>query len=100
MKAIYKPLGIIFGLLAGRLAKKLFDLVWGLFDAEEPPKATTRETNWPKLLTGCAAAIQGIIIRVVRVTVDRAGARGFENLTGTWPGDLEPEEAQAGEAIR
>lgn len=98
MKAIYKPLGIVLGLLAGQVSKKLFDLVWGLFDAEEPPKATTKETNWPKLLA--AAAVQGMILRTVRVTVDRAGAKGFENLTGTWPGDIEPDEAQAGKAIR
>jgi hypothetical protein len=98
MKAIYKPLGIIFGLLAGQVSKKLFDLVWGLFDAEEPPKATTKETNWPKLLI--AAAIQGMILRTVRVIVDRGGAKGFENLTGTWPGDIEPETAQAGKAVR
>ena len=42
MKLIYKPFGIILGLLAGFASKKLFDVVWGIFDNEEPPKPTTR----------------------------------------------------------
>ena len=33
-----------------------------------------------------AAAIQGAIFAAVKA-VDRAGARGFTQLTGTWPGD-------------
>ena len=48
MKLVYKPFGIVFGILAGVLSKKLFDAVWGIFDKEEPPKPTTQPTTWPK----------------------------------------------------
>ena len=98
MKLIYKPFGILFGIVAGILSKRVFNLVWGLFDKEEPPKPTTERTSWPKVLG--AAAVQGVTFKVTRAAVDRAGAKGFERVTGVWPGDKEPEESQAGEALR
>ena len=97
MKLIYKPFGIVFGILAGFLSKKLFNVIWGLFDKEEPPKATTEQADWPKVLA--AAAVQGVTFKVTRAAVDRAGARGFEKLTGVWPGEKEQEESQAAEAV-
>lgn len=89
MKLIYKPFGIIFGLLAGLLSTKIFNLVWSKIDDEDPPKATTKETPWTKLLV--AAAVQGMIMKTVRVLVDRNGARGYEWLTGVWPGERVPD---------
>jgi uncharacterized protein DUF4235 len=97
MKLIYKPFGIVFGLIAGFLSKKLFDIVWGLFDKEEPPKATTERAPWSKVLA--AAAVEGVTFKVTRAAVDRAGARGFERLTGVWPGEKEQDESQAAEAL-
>ena len=38
-----------------------------------------------------AAAVQGVIFRTVRVTVDRYGAIGWRYLTGTWPGEKRPD---------
>ena len=98
MKLLYKPFGIVMGLLAGFLSKKLFDLIWGLIDEEEPPKAKTANTTWTKLII--AAALQGLMFRVVRAAVDRAGAKGYERLTGTWPGEEETDEAQAAKWLR
>jgi Protein of unknown function (DUF4235) len=88
MTAIYKPFGIIIGLLAGQLSKKLFDVVWARFDDEEAPKPTTEEANWQKILA--AAAMQGIVFKVVRAVVDRNAAQGFAYLTGSWPGEKRP----------
>jgi hypothetical protein len=34
-----------------------------------------------------AAALQGALFGVVKAMFDRAGAKGFERVTGTWPGD-------------
>lgn len=98
MKLVYKPFGILLGILSGVVAKKLFNLVWGLFDKEEPPKPTTQETSWPKVVG--AAVVQGATFKATRAVVDRAGAKSFEHLTGFWPGDKRPEEAQAAEAVR
>jgi hypothetical protein len=98
MKFIYKPFGIVFAILSGVLAKKVFNLVWGLFDKEEPPKPTTQETSWAKVVG--AALVQGATFKATRAVVDRAGARSFQHLTGVWPGDKRPEKAQAAEALR
>jgi len=89
MGAIYKPIGIVLGLLSGLVAKRIFNFVWTKIDDEDPPKATTEETSWAKLLT--AAAVQGVIFKTTRVVVDRYGARGWSFLTGTWPGEKRPD---------
>ena len=89
MGVIYKPFGIILGLLGGLLGKKVFDFVWTKIDDAEPPKATTEEASWPRLLG--AAALQGVIFRVTRFVIDRYGAIGFNYLTGVWPGEKRPD---------
>ena len=89
MGLIYKPIGIVLGILAGIAGRQLFNFIWGKLDEEEPPEATTEETTWPKVLA--AAAVQGVIFRVVRVAVDRYGAMGWRYLTGVWPGEKRPE---------
>jgi hypothetical protein len=89
VKLIYKPFGIIFGILAGLLGKRIFNFVWEKVDDEDPPKATTEYSPLVKVFA--AAAVQGVIFKVVRAAVDRAGARGFEHLTGTWPGERVPD---------
>jgi hypothetical protein len=89
VKLLYKPVGIVLGLIAGFISRKLFDRVWALIDREEPPKATTRDTTWPKVLA--AAAVEGLTFKVTRAAVDRAGARGFAAVTGAWPGEKRPE---------
>jgi hypothetical protein len=98
MKIVYKPFGLVLGLLAGILSQKVFNAVWGIFDDEEPPKATTEEANWPKIIA--AAAVQGVTFRVTRATADRLGAKGFRFVTGVWPGEKHQEKSQAAEAIR
>lgn len=89
MTAIYKPIGIILGLIAGQIGKKLFNFVWTKIDDEAPPKPTTQDTSWAKILT--SAAIQGMILRTTRAVVDRYGAKGWSYLTGVWPGEKRPD---------
>lgn len=98
MKLIYKPFGLIIGLLSGLVASKIFSAVWGIFDKEEPPKPTTLETSWPKVLG--AAAVQGITFKVTRAVVDRSTAKGFAFLTGAWPGPKTTKKSEAAEAVR
>ena len=86
---IYKPFGIILGILAGLVGKKLFNFAWTKLDDEEPPKATTEIAPWAKVLG--AAALQGVIFKVTRVVVDRYGAVGWRYLTGVWPGEKRPD---------
>ncbi len=91
MKLFYKPFGILMGVLAGLIGRKLFGLIWGRFDDAEPPEATTEHSPLPKVLG--AAALQGAIFAGVRAGVERAGARGFQRVTGVWPGEKEPDPA-------
>ncbi len=89
MKLLYKPFGIVLGLLAGFVSKKLFERVWALIDNEEPPSPTTERTTWPKVVA--SAALEGVTFNVTRAAVDRAGAQGFSSLTGVWPGEERPD---------
>ena len=89
MKLLFLPFSIGTGFVAGLLGKKLFDLAWGLIDDEEPPEPEHRDVGWSRLLA--ALALQGAIFRVIRGVVDRGLRRGFFSLTGSWPGEEQPE---------
>ena len=89
MKLIYKPFGIILGILGGLLGKRLFDFIWTKIDDEEPPEATTQEARWSKVLL--TAALQGMIFKGTRALVDRQGAKGWYYLTGARPGEKRPD---------
>jgi hypothetical protein len=89
VKLIYKPIGIVLGILAGLLGRRIFTFAWSRIDDEDPPKPTTEVAPWSKVLA--AAALQGMIYRVTRVVVDREAARGWAYLTGVWPGERRPD---------
>src|SRR3954453_6128381 len=89
VKLLYKPFGLILGIIGGLLGKQLFDYVWTKLDNEEPPEATTLETTWPKVLA--AAAVEGVSFKLTRAAVDRYGAKGWYYLTGAWPGEKRPD---------
>ena len=89
MKMLYKPFGLIVSVLAGILARQVFNQVWGYVDDREPPKATTQETTWGQVLG--AAAVQGATFGITKAAVNRSGAKGFQWLTGIWPGEKRPE---------
>jgi hypothetical protein len=89
MALIYKPFGLVLGILGGLLGKRIFNFAWEKLDDEDPPKGTTEQVTWGKLLA--AAALQGVIFRTVRVVVDRYGAIGWSYLTGAWPGEKHPD---------
>ena len=92
MKLLYKPVGLICGLIAGLISRQLFTLIWGLIDSEKPPAPDVRDVSAGKVVA--AAALEAATQRATRVTVDRAGARAFEHLFGAWPGPREPEPAE------
>ena len=89
-KLLFIPFSLAAGLIAGLLSKKVFDLAWSLVDEEEAPEPEHREVNWFKLAV--ALALEGAIFRAMRGLVDRGSRLGFYRLTGSWPGEEEPEE--------
>ena len=88
MTALFTPIGIVIGLVAGMVSKKIFNQIWGLFDEEEPPDSKHRDINWPKL--ALAAALQGAIFRMMKEATDHYTRRAFYRTTGKWPGEKKP----------
>jgi hypothetical protein len=92
VKLAFLPISVLGGILAGTLAKKAFEGVWGLVDEEEPPDAKHREVSMAKL--ALALLIEGAIFRLVRGLLDHSSRRGFARMTGTWPGEEAPERKE------
>jgi Protein of unknown function (DUF4235) len=90
-KILFIPFSIAGGLVAGFVGKKLFDGVWGLIEDQEAPDGSHRDVPWGKLLF--AAAMEGAIFRAVKTATQRGSREAFLNLTGTWPGEEEPDSA-------
>jgi hypothetical protein len=85
-KLIYRPFGLFFSVLGGIVAGAVFKQIWKrVSDKEDPPKPKESEYSWRELLP--AAMLQGALFGLVKAAVDRSGARAFEKLTGSWPGD-------------
>jgi hypothetical protein len=85
-KLIYRPLGLVFSIVGGLLAGVAFKQIWKVVShEEEAPKAKESEYGWREILP--AAALEGAIFGLVKAAVDRGGAKGFQRLTGQWPGD-------------
>lgn len=81
----YRPVGLLTGLAAGSIAGAIFKQIWKrVADEDDAPDALQPEHSLGSVLL--AACIQGAIFAVVKALIDRAGAKGFERLTGSWPG--------------
>lgn len=89
MKLIFTPFSIGIGLLAGILARKVFDALWGVVDDEEAPNPKYRDINYAKLVP--ALLVEGAVVRLIRGFVDHGLRHGFARTTGSWPGEEQPE---------
>jgi hypothetical protein len=90
-RVIFVPLGIIAGLIAGQLSKKMFDFIWSRISDEEAPEPDQHQISWPPLIA--ALAIEGALFRLAKGLVDRGTRVGYERLTGSWPGEERPDPA-------
>jgi hypothetical protein len=98
MKLLYKPFGIIAGIIGARLARKLFKAVWGTIDHDQaPPRASTEHTTLPKVVG--AAAVEAATYAAIRAVVDRASLKWFHFLTGIWAGEKEPKGIERDRAL-
>jgi hypothetical protein len=85
-KLAYRPVGMLASIAAGSIASAVFRLLWRkIAHEDEAPQALQSENTLGKIVL--AAALEGAIFAVVRALIDRGGARGFQKVTGTWPGD-------------
>jgi hypothetical protein len=90
MKLMFKPFSIGSGLVAGLLARRIFGVIWGLIDEEEPPRAEHAEVPVWKLVV--ALMLEGALFAVIRGLVDHGARHAFTHFTGEWPGEEEPEQ--------
>ena len=81
---LYKPFGLVGGIVAGAVATAVVNRVWAkVGDDGGPPSARAVGEHWPKVVAG--AALQAGVFAAVKTAVDRAGARQFERWSGTYP---------------
>jgi hypothetical protein len=74
-KIAYKPIGLVFGLLGGLLAGKVFGLVWKkISNEDETPQPLSDDYSTREVLL--AATLQGAIFGLIKTAVDRYGMKG------------------------
>ena len=85
-KLAYRPVGLIASIVAGAIASAVFKKIWSrVADEDDAPDAMQSEYSLGQIVL--AATLQGAIFAAVKALIDRGGARGFQRLTGSWPGD-------------
>jgi Protein of unknown function (DUF4235) len=88
IKAIYRPFGLLISVLGGLLAGAIFKRLWSAIAGEDDsPDAKDQNRGWGEIVA--AAAVEGALFGTVKAVVHRAGAKGFERATGTWPGNTD-----------
>ena len=92
MRLVFKPIGVLSGVLAGLLGKKMFELVWGLIDDQDPPEPQHRRLQLGKL--AAALVLEGAIFRLLRGFAEHGARHGFSALTGEWPGEETPQREE------
>jgi hypothetical protein len=88
-KVMFLPLRLGAGVAAGIAGKSLFRALWRLIDDEQAPKAEHRRIRVP--LLALALVIEGALFRALRGLADHGSRRAFARVTGTWPGEEQPE---------
>jgi len=89
-KVLFTPFSVIGGILAGAIGKKAFDALWSAFDAHEAPEPQHRDVSLGKLTA--ALVLEGAIFSAVRGLFDHGMRLAFHRLTGSWPGEQQPEQ--------
>jgi Protein of unknown function (DUF4235) len=92
MTLVFRPFGIIAGLLAGLVGSKLFERLWAVIDDQDAPEPKYREIPFGKLVL--ALILQGAIFRVLRGLADHGTRHAFARLTGEWPGQEHPDDKE------
>jgi Protein of unknown function (DUF4235) len=90
-KILFIPFSVLGGILAGIAGKKAFDALWHVFEDEDAPDPKYRNIPLEKLIP--ALLLEGAIFRLVRGLFDHGTRHAFSRLTGSWPGEEDPEPA-------
>jgi nitrate reductase gamma subunit len=81
-KLAYKPIGLLFGMVGGLLAARIFGLVWKkISDEDETPQPLSDDYSTREVLL--AATLQGAIFGLIKTAVDRYGMKGVRRFLDT-----------------
>ena len=81
-------MGMITGLLAGMLARRIFEKGWSVVSDEEAPSPEQEILSIRTLAV--ALLLEGAIFMLVRGLVDHGARVAFRRYTGAWPGEEGP----------
>lgn len=94
MSLLFKPFGMVAGVVATKAATAIFDQVWQRVDGGDLPDADVREDPAGRAIL--AAMLQAAIFAGTTAAVSRYGMHVYEHTFGTWPGqhrEIEQPEA-------
>ncbi|AFM18876.1 hypothetical protein Mycch_4158 [Mycolicibacterium chubuense NBB4] len=84
-KTLYTPLSVVMGVGGGLLAGQIFGQIWKRIGENDPEPPDPKDLNSSTATVLTAAAIQGLIVGLVRAGLQRAGARGYQAVTNEPP---------------
>lgn len=96
MSLLFKPFGMVVGLVARKASTEIFDQVWRRVDGGPLPDSDVREDPAGRAIV--VAALQAAIFAGTTAAVSRYGMHVYEHTFGHWPGDHReptPEELEA-----
>ena len=91
MKLLYKPFGIIAGVIGAKIGQSVFKALWARVDDRPPPKPEVEQAPLPKVVA--ASALEAAALAGVGAATDTLSRRWFHYLTGIWPGPKEADKA-------
>ncbi|HTW12094.1 MAG TPA: DUF4235 domain-containing protein [Solirubrobacteraceae bacterium] len=83
MKLLYKPFGLIAGILGGIAGKKTYKAIWSGVSDEPAPKPGEPEASLVQVVL--SAALKGATLAGVGAAFKVLSARAFHHLIGAWP---------------
>jgi hypothetical protein len=92
-KILFIPFSILGGLLAGLVGRKVFAGVWRLIDDQEAPDPSHRDAELWKVVV--ASSLEGAVFAGTRAVAERGSRSAFMSLTGSWPGEKQPDSETA-----
>ncbi|KWX65593.1 DUF4235 domain-containing protein [Mycobacterium sp. NAZ190054] len=84
-RSLYTPLSVATGVGGGLLAGTIFGQIWKRVGDNDPEPPDPKDLTQSTAMVITAAAIQGLIVGIVRALLQRAGARGYRAVTHELP---------------
>jgi len=83
-QATFRVVGMVSGLIAVTVTRKILTTVWKQVEGDEPPtNPGTKGTNWTEALTWAVAS--GAALAVSSVVARRGAAEAWKAATGSYP---------------